>query len=172
MISYFKSSVIPISNQCPHSISLLWDLHRNSTYRGCYYNTSKADAIEFNLWKSACPGLRLRFQPVGLTGQRVGPTAPLPARRARRDVDMQLHSILMNARLSITAFLYASLPWRDGIWICNCYAAHECPTFHYRIFVCQVLARGLGRALYLGYYDKLINWIKIMSILLILSSVF
>ena len=34
------------------------------------------------------------------------------------------------------------LPWRDGMWICNCYADHERPTFHYRIFVCQVWARG------------------------------
>ncbi len=63
LISYFKSSIIPISNQCPHSISLLWDLHRNSTQRGCYYNTSKADSIELNHCKADRPGLWLRFSP-------------------------------------------------------------------------------------------------------------
>jgi len=31
---------------------------------------------------------------------------------------------------------------RVGMWICNCYATHECPIFHYRIFPCQpALAR-------------------------------
>ncbi len=48
----------------------------------------------------ACPGLRL--------------VEPTP-RRARRDVGMQLFSLIMNASLCITASCYASLPWRDVI---------------------------------------------------------
>jgi len=42
----------------------------------CWHcNISRARVMQFNPFNPACPGLRLRFQPVGLTGR-------LPARRA------------------------------------------------------------------------------------------
>jgi len=82
-----------------------------------------------------------------------------PGGRVRRDVHMQLFSLLMNASLSITASWHASLPWCDGMWVYNCFHWLWMPHFPSPHFAMPGLGQGSGPGIWnLTVLQKPLIW--------------